>query len=156
MGAVLVAKDDHLLLNKGYGEASLEWNIPNAPDTKFRIGSVTKQFTATLILMLQQDGKLKINDPVAKYLGGIIIQFQLCVASWGECEVDSLGLNVIYAAQTIVELRSFIGIVKKIHNSKTIVKCMAPQQNKWVAPCKKSTTIVNPRDAPVSGLSIPL
>jgi CubicO group peptidase (beta-lactamase class C family) len=68
MGTVLVAEGDHILLNQGYGMADLEWNIPNAPEVKFRLGSLTKQFTATLILLLQQDGKLHIEDPVAKYL----------------------------------------------------------------------------------------
>ena len=68
MGAVLVAEGDHILLDQGYGMANLEWNIPNAPDVKFRLGSLTKQFTATLILLLQQDGKLHIEDPVGKYL----------------------------------------------------------------------------------------
>ena len=68
MGTVLVANGDQLLLDKGYGMAVLEWNIPNTPDTKFRLGSLTKQFTATLILLMQQDGKLNINDPVSKYL----------------------------------------------------------------------------------------
>ena len=68
MGTVLVAEGDHILLDQGYGMADLEWNIPNAPDVKFRLGSLTKQFTATLILLLQQDGKLHIEDPVAKYL----------------------------------------------------------------------------------------
>ena len=48
--------------------ADLEWNIPTVPEVKFRLGSLTKQFTATLILLLQQDGKLHIEDPVAKYL----------------------------------------------------------------------------------------
>ena len=46
MGAVLVARGDDVLLNEGYGLANLEWGIANAPDTKFRIGSITKQFTA--------------------------------------------------------------------------------------------------------------
>lgn len=68
MGTVLVAEADRLLLNKGYGSAVLEWNIPNEPDAKFRLGSLTKQFTATLVLLLQQDGKLNIADPVSKYL----------------------------------------------------------------------------------------
>ena len=68
MGTVLVAEGDHILLDQGYGMANLEWNIPNAPDVKFRLGSLTKQFTATLILLLQQDGKLHIEDPVGKYL----------------------------------------------------------------------------------------
>ena len=68
MGTVLVVEGDRVLLDKGYGMASLEWQIPNAPDAKFRLGSLTKQFTAALILLLQQDGKLNVNDPVGKYL----------------------------------------------------------------------------------------
>lgn len=68
MGTVLVVNGDKVLLSKGYGQADLEWNIPNTPDVKFRLGSITKQFTATLILLLQQDGKLSIADPVSKYL----------------------------------------------------------------------------------------
>lgn len=68
MGTVLVVQGDHVLLDKGFGMASLEWQVPNSPDTKFRLGSLTKQFTATLILMLEQEGKLNLNDPVSKYL----------------------------------------------------------------------------------------
>lgn len=68
MGTVLVTDGEHVLLDKGYGMADLEWSIANAPDVKFRLGSLTKQFTATLVLLLQQDGKLKIDDPVSKYL----------------------------------------------------------------------------------------
>jgi CubicO group peptidase (beta-lactamase class C family) len=68
MGAVLVAEGDRILLDQGYGMADLEWNIPNSPEAKFRLGSLTKQFTATLVLLLQQDGKLHIADPVGKYL----------------------------------------------------------------------------------------
>jgi CubicO group peptidase (beta-lactamase class C family) len=68
MGTVLVTDGNQVLLDKGYGMAVLEWNISNTPDTKFRLGSVTKQFTAALVLLMQQDGKLNINDPVSKYL----------------------------------------------------------------------------------------
>jgi len=68
MGAALVVEKDRVLLDKAYGMASLEWQVPNTTDAKFRIGSVTKQFTATLVLQLQQDGKLNVNDPVSKYL----------------------------------------------------------------------------------------
>ncbi|GJJ02201.1 hypothetical protein RugamoR64_27390 [Duganella rhizosphaerae] len=70
-GAVLVAKGDQVLLDKGYGSANLEWNIPNSPSTKFRLGSVTKQFTAASVLLLQERGKLAVSDPVSKYLGGL-------------------------------------------------------------------------------------
>jgi CubicO group peptidase (beta-lactamase class C family) len=68
MGTVLVAQGDRILLNKGYGKANLEWSIPNAPDVKFRLGSLGKQFTAALILQLQEDGKLNVDDPLSKYL----------------------------------------------------------------------------------------
>ena len=68
MGAVLVAAGDQILLDKGYGMANLEWNVPDAPDVRFRVCSITKQFTAALVLLLQQDGKLRIDDPVGKYL----------------------------------------------------------------------------------------
>ncbi len=70
-GAVLVAKGDQVLLDKGYGSANLEWNIPNSPNTKFRLGSVTKQFTAASVLLLQERGKLAVADPVSKYLSGL-------------------------------------------------------------------------------------
>jgi CubicO group peptidase (beta-lactamase class C family) len=68
MGAVLVVKDDKVILDKGYGSANLEWNIPNTPATKFRLGSLTKQFTAASILLLEERGKLSLTDAVKKYL----------------------------------------------------------------------------------------
>ena len=68
MGSVLVARGDEVLLNKGYGSANLEWNIPNSPTVKFRLGSVTKQFTAASILLLEERGKLKTDDPVKKFM----------------------------------------------------------------------------------------
>lgn len=68
MGTVLVARGNDILINKGYGMANLEWDIPNAPSTKFRLGSLTKQFTSASILLLEERGKLKIDDPVKKYM----------------------------------------------------------------------------------------
>src|SRR5690348_2313512 len=64
MGTVLVARDDKILFSKAYGSANLEWNIPNDPTTKFRLGSVTKQFTAASILLLEDRGKLRIEDSI--------------------------------------------------------------------------------------------
>jgi len=58
MGTVLVAEEGEVLLERGYGSADLELNVPDSPRTKFRLGSVTKQFTAAAILLLQQRGKL--------------------------------------------------------------------------------------------------
>src|SRR3954469_2114111 len=67
MGTVLVAQGDTILLDKGYGFANLEWNIPNTPETRFRIASLTKQFAAAAVLLLEERGKLKLDDPVKTY-----------------------------------------------------------------------------------------
>lgn len=66
-GSVLVAKDGVVLLRDGFGQANREWDIPNAPETKFRLGSITKQFTAVSILQLAEAGKLSVDDPISKY-----------------------------------------------------------------------------------------
>ena len=68
MGAVLVARGGRTLLSNGYGKANLEWQIPNSSHTRFRLGSVTKQFTAASILLLEERGKLKIVDPISRYM----------------------------------------------------------------------------------------
>jgi CubicO group peptidase (beta-lactamase class C family)/uncharacterized protein YneR len=68
MGTVLVARGNDILLNKGYGDADVEWNIANVPAAKFRLGSITKQFTAASILLLQERGKLNAHDLVNKYM----------------------------------------------------------------------------------------
>lgn len=68
MGSVLVAKEGKIILSKGYGMADLEWSVPNSPTTRFNIASMTKQFTAASILLLEDRGKLNTNDPVKKYL----------------------------------------------------------------------------------------
>lgn len=68
MGTVLVARGSDVLLNKAFGSANLEWEIPNTPTTKFRLGSITKQFTAASILLLEEREKLKIEDPISKHM----------------------------------------------------------------------------------------
>ncbi|MBO0938542.1 serine hydrolase [Fibrella sp. HMF5335] len=67
-GTVLVAEKGQVIVKKGYGMANMEWNIANTPDTKFRLGSITKQFTAMLIMQLVEQGKLKLNEPITTYL----------------------------------------------------------------------------------------
>ena len=67
-GAVLVARDGKPVLERAYGMANREWSVPNTVDTKFRLGSITKQFTAALILQLEEKGKLSVGDPVSKYV----------------------------------------------------------------------------------------
>jgi CubicO group peptidase (beta-lactamase class C family) len=67
-GAALVADQGKVIYKKGFGLANMEWNIPNATDTKFRLGSITKQFTATLILQLVEQGKIKLDGKLIDYL----------------------------------------------------------------------------------------
>ena len=68
MGSVLVARGKEVLLSKGYGMANLEHSISNTSHTLFRIASLTKQFTATAILKLQEENLLDVNDSLATYL----------------------------------------------------------------------------------------
>jgi len=67
-GSVLIARDGNAVLAKGYGYANIEWQIPNTPQTKFRIGSITKQFTSMLIMQLREQGKVKLEDSVCVYV----------------------------------------------------------------------------------------
>ncbi|MBK5256745.1 MAG: serine hydrolase [Vicinamibacteria bacterium] len=68
--AVIVVKDGKTLFRKAYGMADLELGVPLQPDMVFRLGSITKQFTATAILMLAEEGKLNVQDRIEKHLPG--------------------------------------------------------------------------------------
>lgn len=67
-GSALVVDNGKVIYKKGVGLANMEWDIPNAPDTKFRLGSITKQFTATLILQLVEQGKIRLDGKLIDYL----------------------------------------------------------------------------------------
>lgn len=67
-GTVLVMQNGKLIYKKAFGMADREWNVPNTLNTKFRIGSVTKQFTAACILQLEEQGKLSVEDKLNKYI----------------------------------------------------------------------------------------
>lgn len=67
-GTVLVAEHDKAIFKKGYGLANREWNIPNTPDVKFRLGSITKQFTSMLIMQQVAKGTIKLDGHVSDYL----------------------------------------------------------------------------------------
>ncbi len=82
-GAVLIARDGKVLLSKGYGLAHREFDIPNTPQTKFRLGSITKQFTATAALLLEERGKLSTEDPLCKFL-------EPCPEAWKPVTVHHL------------------------------------------------------------------
>jgi len=67
-GAVAISKDGETIFQQAYGLADRDKKIPNTLQTRFRMGSMNKMFTATAILQLAQAGKLKLTDPMVKYL----------------------------------------------------------------------------------------
>lgn len=67
-GAVLVAEDGSVIYKKAFGLANMEWDIPNQTDSRFRIYSMSKQFTAMLIMQLVEKGKIKLEESISKYL----------------------------------------------------------------------------------------
>jgi CubicO group peptidase (beta-lactamase class C family) len=83
VGSVMVARSNRIVFMKGYGLANREHNIPNAPDTKFRLASLTKQFTAMCILHLQEQGKLSIDDPISRFLPD-------CPSNWSGVKIRHL------------------------------------------------------------------
>ena len=66
-GVILVARGDQVLLRRAAGLADHQRNIPNTPETRFSLASVTKQFTAAAIMLLVEDGKISLADPISKY-----------------------------------------------------------------------------------------
>jgi CubicO group peptidase (beta-lactamase class C family) len=74
-GSVLVARQHKVLLRSAYGWANRELDVRTAVASKFRIGSISKQFTATAVLLLEQNGALKLDDSICKYL-------ERCPAAW--------------------------------------------------------------------------
>lgn len=82
-GAILIARDGKPIFSKAYGMANYELSVPNNVDTKFRIGSVSKQFTATAVMQLQERGKLNINDSICQYLDD-------CPSAWKPITIKNL------------------------------------------------------------------
>jgi CubicO group peptidase (beta-lactamase class C family) len=81
--ALLVLKDGHAVKTAAYGFANLEFHVPVRPEMVFEIGSLTKQFTAAGILLLQQDGKLSVDELVSRYLQGM-------PATWSQITIRQL------------------------------------------------------------------
>ena len=67
-GSLLVMEAETVVVDTAFGFADFNSRVMNTPNSQFRIGSVTKPFTASLVLLLQQDGKIRLKDPVGKYL----------------------------------------------------------------------------------------
>lgn len=83
MGAVLVARGDQVVFRQAYGMADRAAGEPNRVDSRFRLASVSKQFTAAAILKLQDDGVLSVDDPVCRWI-------QPCPAGWEDIRLSHL------------------------------------------------------------------
>jgi CubicO group peptidase (beta-lactamase class C family) len=82
-GSVLIARNGEVLLRKGYGFSDREQKIPNTPQTKFRLGSITKQFTAMAVIILEAQDKLDVQNPICNYLSE-------CPEAWGAITIHHL------------------------------------------------------------------
>src|SRR5215471_14832934 len=82
-GSVLVARNGRVLLEGGFGMADRGLLTPNGPTTRFRIGSVSKQFTAMAILMLEKRNRLHVSDPVCAHLPA-------CPQAWEQVTIQQL------------------------------------------------------------------
>jgi len=92
-GSVLIAKDGHILLAKGYSMANWQTRMPDTPLTRFYLGSVTKEFTAMAILLLQERGKLDVHKSICVYISP-------CPAPWQPVTIH----NVLTHTSGIPEL----------------------------------------------------
>jgi CubicO group peptidase (beta-lactamase class C family) len=68
--SLAVLRDGKLVKLKGYGYANLELRVPATPDTVYQVGSITKQFTATVIMILVQENRVDLDDKISKYING--------------------------------------------------------------------------------------
>ncbi len=98
-GVVLVARGERVLLVKAYGLANQELEVPNNPSTVFHLASASKPFTTTAVMMLADDGKLSVDDPLAKFVpdfprGDRIRIHHLMTNSTG---IPNLNLMPVYA-----------------------------------------------------------
>ena len=74
-GSVLVAEEGKIIYKKGFGMANMEWDIPNKANTKHRLASISKQFTSMLIVQLVAENKLKLDEPIKRYLPNASLTF---------------------------------------------------------------------------------
>lgn len=82
-GSVLIAQDGVVFLSKGYGLADRFQGIPNTPQTRFHLGSLSKQFTALGILILESQGKLSVQDPICNFVAD-------CPKEWQDITIHHL------------------------------------------------------------------
>jgi CubicO group peptidase (beta-lactamase class C family) len=113
-GTILLAKNGQILFCRGFGMANLEHDIPCGPNTKFRLGSITKQFTAMAILILRERGKIAFTDKVGKYIPG-------APKAWDEITIHHL----LTHTSGIPNYTSFPDFLKTLRNPVTLDEMIA-------------------------------
>ena len=114
MGSILIARGQQVLFSRGFGYADVERKIPAAPSTKYEIGSITKQFTAAAILMLEAQGKLKIADRIYTHIPE-------APTTWNDIRIFHL-LTHTSGIPEMLQLREFSGIKALPHTPEQLIK----------------------------------
>ncbi len=118
-GTVLIARAGQVIFCKGYGMANLELDVACTPQTKFRLGSITKQFTAMAILILQERGKLKVADHLKQYMPD-------APKAWSEITIHHL----LTHTSGIPNCTSFPDFLKTLPNRVTLTELIARFKDK--------------------------
>jgi CubicO group peptidase (beta-lactamase class C family) len=115
--SVAVVKDGKVLLAKGYGLANVELFVPATENTVYQLASVTKQFTATAIMMLVEEGKIFLDDKITKHLDGLPI-------AWGSVTVRHL-LNHTSGIKSYTSAPNFSKTARQDYTREEIIKLIA-------------------------------
>ena len=117
--SLVVVRDGKVIKSMGYGLANVETETPATPETVYQLASVTKQFTATAIMMLAEDGKLTLDDPITKYLENV-------PSAWNAVTVRHL-LNHTSGIKSYTEVSGFATQSHKEVTAQDIIKIASDQ-----------------------------
>jgi CubicO group peptidase (beta-lactamase class C family) len=112
-GSVLVGRQGDVLLSEGYWYADRAQQLPNTGTTRFRIGSITKQFTAMAILILESQEKLSVNDPVCNYVSD-------CPTAWGAITIEQV---LIHTSGIPLEFPLPLGYATPLTPEELLTRC---------------------------------
>ncbi|HXF04296.1 MAG TPA: serine hydrolase domain-containing protein [Blastocatellia bacterium] len=115
--AMAVVKDGQVIAAKGYGRASLELDVPVTPETVFEIGSITKQFTAAAIMLLVEEGKVRLDDKISTYLPGL-------PETWSSVTVRHL-LTHTSGIKSYTSVMDFLTLCRNDHTSDEIIRMVS-------------------------------
>jgi CubicO group peptidase (beta-lactamase class C family) len=112
-GSILVAKDGRPIISKGYGMADYELDVPNTPATVFRLASLSKAFTATAIMLLQERRKLNVEDHICRYL-------DMCPEAWQPITIKHL-LTHTSGIPNYTSLPGYEGVAGQISTDEDVI-----------------------------------